>query len=425
MILLVGLKVLIRQNEIENDRLAITGLQGRQDISGEIIADPIKRRNKYRVQLGKVVISGRKVKGRLSLICQKLDGAKRGDRISLTAKIRVQRQAANSLATTTARIQRIDKPDPPNYFLGLREYCKRELQRLLPQREAGLAIGYLLGEKAAIDQQLIKDFNLSGISHVIVASGFALAIMINIASNSIGRFSRFAKSSSSIMMMIVFVGMTGFTPSITRAFIMSVSLIIFSILGRKVRPLRLLLLVMSLDLLIRPENCFELGWQLSYVAYFGIACLAPLLTWYFYGCEKPNKLARSIIMCISAQIACLPLTSYSFGYFSLASLASNLLIPPLVAPTMLLSALTICFKNSLFQNITVNACHFLLRLQIRIVEWLADEKWLVIEYQAKQAQWWLLAVLVVTVYIILNYKRTNEREKMAEEWIRDFSETVA
>jgi competence protein ComEC len=81
----------------------------------------------------------------------------------------------------------------------------------------------------------------------------------------------------------------------------------------------------------------DIGWYLSFLAFFGIIVLAPLLSKRIYKIPKASKhrLGNLLIECVCAQIMTMPIIMYIFDQLSPLSIISNLLIVPLIPLAML------------------------------------------------------------------------------------------
>jgi competence protein ComEC len=105
--------------------------------------------------------------------------------------------------------------------------------------------------------------------------------------------------------------------------------------GRRFEPLSLILLSAAATALFNPAYLTDLGWLLSFLAFFGIMILAPAVSARLH---NPRPLiAKLFIETTSAQLMTLPLILYIFGNLSPAAPLANLLILPLVPLAMLVS----------------------------------------------------------------------------------------
>lgn len=290
--------------------------------------------------------------------------------------------------------------ETPDYFLKMRNYLARRIRTNLSDRTAGLGLAYLLGEKFMLDEDLIKAFNKSGLSHVIVASGFALSVLVMMVARIFRNHSKFAMTSFSLLTMFLFLSFTGFTSSMTRAFLMSSLSMLVGYTGREFRSLRLIILVACLSLIFEPGNFWSVGWQLSFTAFFGVSVLAPILMRYFFG-EDKNALAQLLLTSLAAQFCCLPISIYYFGAFSLAGVATNLILPPLLGMTMLS-----VFLTGIFGGLIANWTEALLNFHIQVAELAARQTWLQMEFASGEERIFLLFFLVVAVTLCL-WRRTK------------------
>ena len=215
-----------------------------------------------------------------------------------------------------------------------------------PQLELGL--GYLLGQKNSLPTDLETALRATALTHVVVASGYNLTVLVNFARRKFGKLSKRLAAFGAVVMVCGFVLVVGFSPSMTRAGIVALLGILFWYFGRRPNAYFLLIFVASLTLLVAPENLFDLGWQLSFGSFFGVMILAPLLKNFLF--EEPQKLGALVstfFETISAQIATLPLIVYTFGVFSTVSIFANMLVLPFVPLAMLLTFLTGIFAQIL------------------------------------------------------------------------------
>lgn len=131
--------------------------------------------------------------------------------------------------------------------------------------------------------------------------------------------------------------MTGFSPSMTRAGIVTFLCLIAWYYGRNIHPLVLLPFVAAATLLINPSSLWgDIGWYLSFTAFAGVIILAPLVNRYFWGNKKPGMLREIFVGTACAQIATFPVIAYFFGQFSPLALPANLVILPFVPAAMAL-----------------------------------------------------------------------------------------
>ncbi|MBI3494452.1 ComEC/Rec2 family competence protein [Candidatus Saccharibacteria bacterium] len=134
---------------------------------------------------------------------------------------------------------------------------------------------------------------------------------------------------------------TGLSPSMTRAGLVSGLSLAAWYYGRSVHPLVLLPFVAAITVIINPSFMWgDLGWYLSFAAFAGVMILAPLLQNYLFGPKKPGALRQIIGETISAQLATMPIIAFSFGTMAVFALPANLLVLPFVPFAMALVFMT-------------------------------------------------------------------------------------
>lgn len=212
------------------------------------------------------------------------------------------------------------------------------LSTALPEPQAGLAGGLILGGKQGLGSELLNDFILAGLVHVVVLSGYNVMI---VAEAVLRLFSLFAKRFAVIAAGIViggFVLVAGAGAASVRAGIMASIALFGRSTGRTYDAFRALMAAGVLMLLVNPLLLvYDPGLQLSFIATLGLMFGTPITTkWVSF--VRPVFLREITASTISAQIAVLPLLLYQNGLFSLVALPANVLILPLIPLAMVLSA---------------------------------------------------------------------------------------
>ena len=215
-----------------------------------------------------------------------------------------------------------------------RDWFADRIDVLIPEKENKLGKSYLLGMKSDLPEDFTEYLRVVGLTHIVVASGAHLSILVEIARKIFGKLSRFAGLFFSLLFILFFMAMVGWTPSIMRAGIMAILTLITWYVGRKMAPLRMIVTVMSLTLLVKPSFLINIGWLLSFASYAGIMLLGPELNRFFYGEKKPGFIGSTVLTTVAATLMTLPVTLYFFGAVSLISVIANLLILPTLSFAM-------------------------------------------------------------------------------------------
>lgn len=217
--------------------------------------------------------------------------------------------------------------------------------RILPEPEAALLDGLLLGVKKYLPQNVLDNFSTTGTTHILVISGFNITIIIKAFMSLTRRWSRGLSYFLALSAIFAFVVMTGAEAPIVRAAIMAIILMWAEREGRMSDATIALLLAATIMIFINPLVLrFDVGFQLSFLATAGLIYISPLLkNW--VNATKLKKLPELIlepgIASIAAQIFVLPIILDNFGRLSLISPIANILILPLIPLTMLIGFLSV------------------------------------------------------------------------------------
>ena len=231
-------------------------------------------------------------------------------------------------ASQTSKTEITVESGTEELVIGARDWFAERIKSELPEREANLGMSYLLGMKTGLDTELSNNLKMVGLTHIVVASGAHLSILVEVARKIFGKVSRFSGLMFSVLFILFFMAMVGWTPSILRAGLMAILTLLAWWTGRKVQPLRLILFVAAVTLVIDPLFLTNLGWLLSFASYAGIMLLGPGITKFFYGDKKPKFIASVVLTTLAATLMTLPITLFYFGQVSLISVVANLLILP-------------------------------------------------------------------------------------------------
>lgn len=210
----------------------------------------------------------------------------------------------------------------------MKTWFSDRIKTVLSENVANLGIAYLLGIKSNLPGAFQDSLQVAGLSHVVVASGTHLSILVNATRKIFGKISRRVGLIFSLLFIFSFMAVVDFSPSIMRAGLTSILTLIASYYGRKFSPTRIILIVMTATILFEPAFLTNLGWQLSFASFGGIMLLSPRLTHFFFGNAPPGFIAKMLIATTSVTIMTAPISLFNFGSLSLLSFVTNLIILP-------------------------------------------------------------------------------------------------
>ena len=211
------------------------------------------------------------------------------------------------------------------------------LTRTIPEPEAGLAAGILVGLRDRVDRDLAAAFTLVGASHVVAISGWNIAIVAASVGALGGRLARRRRSILTVGAIVAYVAFVGPSPSVVRAAAMAGVVLLARESGRAGRAAAALAWAATAILLVDPALVRDAGFQLSTLATAGLLAWATplgLRLSRLSGGRLPGWLVESLAVSLAAQAATLPVVLASFGRLAMVSPVVNLLVVPLVAPAM-------------------------------------------------------------------------------------------
>jgi competence protein ComEC len=223
---------------------------------------------------------------------------------------------------------------------AFRRFVAGSILRLFPQPEAGLLMGLALGDASHLDPGLARDFQATGLGHLLVVSGENVAMVLApvMALGTMLRLTRWPRFALALATVGCFVLLTGAEPSVMRAGVMA-TLGLFGVLMGKPRSTASLLSGAVLVLLmLDPWLVWSIGFQLSVAATAGMVVLGTPLAERL-GRVMPRPVALAFGASLAAQLGVTPVLLFYFHEVPLITLPANLAAFPAVSPALLLGLL--------------------------------------------------------------------------------------
>ncbi|HVU59366.1 MAG TPA: ComEC/Rec2 family competence protein [Candidatus Saccharimonadales bacterium] len=261
---------------------------------------------------------------------------RRGDSITLRGSLD---HGFGSFAASLpyAGVEHITHPLPGDLGVRLRDWFSGGVRRAIPEPQASLGAGYLLGQNSALPQPLEDALKTVGLTHAVVASGYNLTILVAFARRRFLNISKYIATLAAAALAGSFILIAGFSPSMVRAGLVTGLSLAAWYYGRTVHPLVLLPLAAAITVLIDPAYAWgDLGWALSFAAFAGVIVLAPLVQRTVWGRRPVGMMRDIVISTLAAQAATLPIMLSAFGQYSPYALLANVLVLPLIPFTMVL-----------------------------------------------------------------------------------------
>ena len=239
--------------------------------------------------------AGRALPGKLWINSSTKFDIKRGDTVTIQGKL--QAGFGNFAGVMyRATVIKAQRPEPGDVARRVRDWFADNVRLAIPDPQAALGIGYLVGQRRALPPELDQALQIAGLTHIVVASGYNLTILVRLARRLFVKVSKYLSALSASLMIAAFIAVTGASPSMARAGLVASLSLAAWYYGRKFHPLVLLPFAAAVTVLIDPSYAWnDLGWQLSFAAFAGVMIVAPLLHRYFYGdievglCDKSQS----------------------------------------------------------------------------------------------------------------------------------------
>lgn len=224
----------------------------------------------------------------------------------------------------------------------LKERLEQRINRLFPEPHASFMAGLLTGSRKGIPENVMADFNATGLTHIIAISGYNITIIIAIISGALFWLPPSKRLLPAVVAICMFTIFVGAGAAVVRAAIMG-------ILGRlalhtkRLPHARLIVLWTALFMIVwNPKILwYDAGFQLSFLAVIGLLELSPWLDPLFQKVPNTLGIRESLQMTIAAQLSAVPLIIVLFGRVSLVAPLANVLVAPLVPLAMLFGTLAL------------------------------------------------------------------------------------
>lgn len=236
---------------------------------------------------------------------------------------------------------------------SLRKYISDVLSSAIPDSLAsGFVEAVLIGAGNSLPPETWQEFNRAGLTHILVVSGFNLGLVALFIYYLLRLFrirSRVLRSIITLAVVVTYLLIIGGQPSILRATIVVIIFLAARIFERKTDLLNITAAAACINLIINPNELFNVGFQLSYGAVFSLAVIAPQLDRLFLNeivaptsRQKVYRYCMSIFFgTIAVFLGTLPILIFHYQQVSVIGLLTNILIIPISGLVTILGMLVI------------------------------------------------------------------------------------
>lgn len=267
----------------------------------------------------------------------------------------------------------------------------QNVERNIEEKQAGLLIGILLGNKDYLKEEIEQNFKDSNLSHMLAVSGAHVSYII-LGITYFFNKAKFNKRISkiiTIILLLFFIVLVGGTPSVTRACLMAVYLIIGTLIYKKADIKSSICLSLLIIIIKNPYSLFDIGLQLSYGGTIGIILFSgkilKIANIKNENCNQKNKekekknknklkdiiikiisyIKQMAIISICANAIIMPIMAYHFSTISITFIISNILAGPILGIIVILGFIY-CIFSIVFSPISL-ILSFILKIFLNIL----------------------------------------------------------
>ena len=262
---------------------------------------------------------------------------------------------------------------------SFKESTKRILRDNLDKDLAELCIGILIGDRGNLEDKIEEDFKKSNLTHMLAVSGSHFVYIISCIKylEKVFKWRNF-NNVLTIIIIILFMELTGNTASVVRSGIMAIMLILAKVFHRKSDVWTNMAVSVIASLVYNPYTIFDIGFELSYGGVMGIVIFYDKVK---AGIErtflkrfKKRKILQYIeegaSVTISANLVIIPIMMYNFNTISFSFIISNLLAGGLLGIIVILGFLLVFLSLMLGKTLSIffYILNFLLKALTKIAE---------------------------------------------------------
>jgi competence protein ComEC len=300
-----------------------------------------------------------------------------------------------------------------NRLVDLKGELIGKIDTVLQEPYSSLLAGILFGEKRLFSQDFDNSIRVSGVSHVISASGYNITIVVLIVSKLIFFLPKRVKLILGFGAIWMFAMFSGLSASIIRACIMN-SLSLLAIFSGRSNTIHISLpFASAIFVFFKPLILFDVGFLLSISATLGLIYILPILTAFKEKITKRLKFLEGYLFpTMSCTLSTLPVSLLTFKTFSIWAIPANALILPVMEGVMLWGGLSIFFFNihrslSYFFFTIVNSQLRYFEIIVEGVRRLDFGVWEIL----KSYEVYIAPVLFVILFLFVIYYYPVENEK--------------
>lgn len=278
---------------------------------------------------------------------------------------------------------------------------EKQIEKYLDEKQAGILKGILLGDSKKVEEEIQENFRISNISHVLAVSGMHVNYII-LGMNFLLKplFGKRRTRKITIIFLVFYMFITGFSASIVRAGVMGIIIILGKLIHRKEDTWTSISISLLILLINNPFSILNISLQLSFAGTMGLVLFNKKIPGIF-----------SITLC--AQIMIFPIMIYHFNIFGTYFLITNLLAGIIIGPIIVIGILGIF--SSIFSFTMAKILFFIVKVSVEILILISkfSELSMAKIYLPTPRIWQIIIYYIIVFFIKSIYEVYSEKKPTA------------
>lgn len=278
---------------------------------------------------------------------------------------------------------------------------EEQIEKYLDEKQAGILKGILLGDSKKVEEEIQENFRISNISHVLAVSGMHVNYII-LGMNFLLKplFGKRRTRKITIIFLVFYMFITGFSASIVRAGVMGIIIILGKLIHRKEDTWTSISISLLILLINNPFSILNISLQLSFAGTMGLVLFNKKIPGIF-----------SITLC--AQIMIFPIMIYHFNIFGTYFLITNLLAGIIIGPIIVIGILGIF--SSIFSFTMAKILFLIVKVSVEILILISkfSELSMAKIYLPTPRIWQIIIYYIIVFFIKSIYEVYSEKKPTA------------
>ena len=207
-------------------------------------------------------------------------------------------------------------------------HYKNKLQKYINRKKAHTYLNiFILSNKNDLDKEVLNSYQVNGLSHLFSISGMHITLLLGTILKLLDKvsYNRYYKYIFLIIILIIYMYLTDFTPSILRSGIMFILLTLNKLFNFKIKTKNIIMLTFIIIVLINPYYIYNLGFQLSYLISFYLIIFAHIIN------KHKNYFKKLFVTSLISFLVSFPIIISNYYQVNLLSILINLLFVPIIS----------------------------------------------------------------------------------------------